>query len=77
MSLKMLRKNIWKFSEEMTSEKRSDFQEEEIQLHKNTHYISEWNSECFFMNQLLFLKHYSGDSFLTGKILYPMVLNQG
>ena len=34
MSLKILRKNIWKFSEEMTSEKRSDFQEEEIQLHK-------------------------------------------
>ena len=56
MSLKML-KDIWKFSEEMTSEKRSDFQEEEIQLHKNTHYISLWNSECFFMNQLVFLKH--------------------
>ena len=57
MSLKMLRKNIWKFSKELTSEKRSDFQEEEIQLHKNTHYISVWNSECFFMNQLVFLKH--------------------
>ena len=58
MSLKMLRKNIWKFSEEMNSEKRSYFQEEEIQLHKNTHYISMWNSECFFMTQLLlFLKH--------------------
>ena len=41
MSLNMLRKNIWKFSEEfsenLTSEKRSDFQEKEIQLHKNTH----------------------------------------
>ena len=57
MSLKMLRKNIWKFSKEMTSEKRSDFQEEEIQLHKNTHYISVWNSAYFFMNQLVFLKH--------------------
>ena len=69
MSLNMLRKNIWKYSEEMTSEKRSDFQEEEIQLHKNTHYISEWNSECFFMNQLPFLKHCFKNSFLTGKIL--------
>ena len=41
----------------MTSEKRSDFQEEEIQLYKNTHCISVWNSECFLMNQLVFLKH--------------------
>ena len=41
----------------MTSEERSYFQEEEIQLQKNTHYISVWNSECFFMNQLVFLKH--------------------
>ena len=57
MSLKTLGKNIWKFSKEMTSEKRSDYQEEEIQLQKNTHYISVWNSECFFMNQLVFLKH--------------------
>ena len=57
MSLKMLGKNIWKSSKEMTSEKRSDFQEEEIQLYKNTHCISVWNSECFFMNQLVFLKH--------------------
>ena len=57
MSLKMLRKNIWKFSKEITSEKRSDFQEEEIQLHKNAHYNSVWNSECFFINQLALLKH--------------------
>ena len=41
----------------MTSEERSYFQEEEIQLQKNTHYISVWNSAYFFMNQLVFLKH--------------------